>query len=60
MNHARPPMQHSADYWTARALETKAIAEAMINVDAKQAMLEIAALYEELASRARAHTEGST
>jgi hypothetical protein len=53
-------MQQNADYWTEKALETKAIAEAMLNADAKQAMLEIAALYEELASRARAHTKGNT
>jgi hypothetical protein len=53
-------MQQNADYWTAKALEAKAVAEAMLNADAKRAMLEIAALYEELASRACPRTEGST
>jgi hypothetical protein len=53
-------MEQSADYWTSKADEARMIAETMNNGDAKRAMLEIAALYEELAVRARAHTAKRT
>jgi hypothetical protein len=54
MSHNYPRCSKSADYWTSKADEARMVAETMSNTEAKRAMLEIAALYEELAVRARA------
>ena len=43
-----------ARYWLDRAEETKAVGETMHNAEARRAMMEIAAQYAEMASRARA------
>jgi len=54
----RTGMDRSVDHWLSKAEETRAIGETMLNTDAKQTVLEIAARYKELAVLAQAG-EGS-
>lgn len=46
------------DHWLARAKEARAMAEKITDLDAKRAMLEIAANYEKVAKRAEAREAG--
>jgi len=46
-------VERNTDHWMSKAREARALGETMVNAGAKRAMLEVAALYEELSARAR-------
>jgi hypothetical protein len=54
----RLPMERSVDHLKGKAEETREIGETMINADAKRVMLEIAAVYAEMAARAAEGEDG--
>ena len=50
---------HSPEHWRRRAEEARAIAENMIDPDAKKAMLEAASTYENIARRMEAEAQNN-
>jgi hypothetical protein len=49
-----PPIVFDAKHWRARAEEARAMADHIIDADARQAMQQVAAGYDRLAERAQA------